>query len=115
MTAYKNGDIVLVNFNPKRYDEEVGKIRPAVIVSASILNSILDLITVVPLTTNLIDDALPLRIRISKREGLKHESDAMIENIRAVSKERILKKVSSLESNEYELIKEGLLSLLDLN
>ena len=115
MTAYKKGDIVLVNFSPKRYDEEVGKVRPAIIISASILNGILDLIAVIPLTTNLIDDALPLRVRISKREGLEYESDAMIENIRAVSKERILKKVSSLKSNEYELIKEGLLSLLDLN
>ena len=111
MTVYKKGDIVLVNFNSKRYNEEVGKIRPAIIISASILNGILDLVTVIPLTTNLIDDAF----RVSKRECLKHEGDAMIENIRAVSKERILKKVSSLESNEYELTKEGLLSLLDLN
>ena len=26
---YKRGDIVLVNFNPQRKAEEVGKIRPA--------------------------------------------------------------------------------------
>ena len=64
---YKRGDIVLVNFNPQKKAEEISKVRPAVIISDSDLNEVLDLVSVVPFTTNLIDDALPLRIRIPKK------------------------------------------------
>lgn len=115
MTGYKKGDIVLANFNPQRQKEEVGKIRPAVVVSDDVLNDILDLITVVPLTTNLIDDALPLRVRILKREKLDSDSDAMIENIRSISKKRVLEKISTLTSQEKILIDKGLISLLKID
>ena len=77
--SYKRGDIVLVNFNPQKRAQEVAKIRPAIIISDSELNEILDLVTVVAMTTNLINDAEPLRIRITKREKLQEDSDAMIE------------------------------------
>jgi mRNA interferase MazF len=111
---YKRGDIVLVNFNPQRKAEEVGKIRPAIILSDSDLNQILDLITVIPLTTNLIDDALPLRVRIKKRDDLKSDSDAMVENIRAVSKSRVLKRLSELDDKELGLIESGVKKLFCL-
>jgi len=59
----------------------VGKIRFAIVISDSDLNGILDLVSVVALTTNLIDQAEPLRIRIKRREALKTDSDAMIEQL----------------------------------
>ncbi len=59
MTVYERGSIVLVNFNPQKKKEEVSKVRPAVIVSDTMLNDILDLVSVVALTSNLIDDAEP--------------------------------------------------------
>ena len=111
---YKRGQIVLVNFNPQRKREEVGKIRPAIIISDSSLNEILDLVTVIPLTTNLIDNALPLRVRIKKRDKLKQDSDAMIENIRAISKERILENLSTITTNEMKLLEIGIKKLLKL-
>jgi len=114
MTDYKKGDIVLVNFNPQKQKVEVGKIRLAIVVSDTMLNEILDLITVVPLTTNLIDDALPLRVRIHKKDNLHSDSDAMIENIRAISKNRVSEKISSLKKDEFALINDGLKALLKL-
>lgn len=92
MMEYKRGDIILVNFNPQKKSEEISKIRPAIIISDTQLNEILDLVSVVALTTNLIDDAEPLRIRISKKEYLKQDSDAMVEQLRSVSKSRIGEK-----------------------
>ncbi|HIO95386.1 MAG TPA: type II toxin-antitoxin system PemK/MazF family toxin, partial [Campylobacterales bacterium] len=55
MMDYKRGDIVLVNFNPQKKPEEVAKVRPAIIISDTELNLVLDLVTVVAMSTNLID------------------------------------------------------------
>ncbi len=112
--AYKRGDIYLVNFNPQKKAVEVGKVRPAVIVSDSDLNTILDLLMVVPLTTNLIDDAEPLRIRVEKRDDLKLDSDIMIEQLRAISKDRVNKKVTSLNKEELQKVEFGLKKILSL-
>ncbi len=111
---YKKGDVVLVNFNPQRKSDEVGKVRPAVIVSDTDLNEVLDLVTVVAFTTNLIDDALPLRVRIPKRDLLKEESDAMCEQIRSVSKTRIMERLTTLTKTEIELIDQGIRQMLGL-
>ncbi len=112
---YKRGEIVLVNFNPKRKEEEIGKIRPAVIVSDSSLNNILDLVSVVAMTTNLIDDAEPLRIRVSKRDSLKEDSDIMVEQLRSVSKTRILRKLSKLSDNEMLKVENGIKIMLGMS
>jgi len=114
MTGYNRGDIVLVNFNPRKKPEEIAKVRPAVIVSESSLNEVLDLVTVIAMTTNLIDDAEPLRIRIEPREKLERPSDVMIEQIRSVSKERIGEKLTSLEENELAKIETGIRAMLQL-
>jgi len=115
MMDYKRGDIVLVNFNPQKKPEEISKIRPAIIISDTDLNQVLDLVSVVALTTNLIDNALPLRIRIKKVELLKEDSDAMCEQLRSVSKSRISEKLSSLNEKQLEQIENGIKSMLGLS
>ena len=111
---YKKGDIVLVNFNPQKRAEEIGKTRPAIIVSDSDLNQILDLVTVIALTTNLIDDALPLRVRIKQKENLREDSDAMIEQLRSISKSRIGEKLTELDDAQMRIIEEGIVLMLGL-
>jgi mRNA interferase MazF len=111
---YNRGDIVLVNFNPQKKATEIGKIRPAIIISDSELNEILDLVSVVALTTNLIDDALPLRIRILKRGDLNRDSDAMVEQLRSVSKDRVGQKVASLKDEELRVVEQGIKVMLGL-
>jgi len=111
---YNRGDIVLVNFNPQKRAEEVAKIRPAIVISDTKLNEVLDLVTVVAMTTNLIDDVEPLRVRIPRRETLKKESDAMIEQIRSISKHRIGDKIASLNKEELQKIEYGIREMLML-
>ena len=111
---YRRGDIVLVDFNPQKKKEEVGKVRPAVILSDTQLNEVLDLVTVVALTSNLIDDAEPLRIRIAPRERLEKESDAMVEQLRSLSKRRIGERLASLSKEELEKIAYGVRTMLGL-
>ena len=112
---YKRGDIVLVNFNPQKKKEEVGKVRPAIIMSDTELNDVLDLVSVIALTTNLIEDSEPLRIRIKKREALKVDSDAMIEQLRSISKERIKEKVATVSEEEMAKIAYGVKLMLGLH
>ena len=71
------GDIVIVNLYPKKGDE-VGKIRPAVIISGDDENAILDTVILMPLSTDRIDNMTPYRMRIVAREGLKEDSDILI-------------------------------------
>ncbi|MDO8453349.1 MAG: type II toxin-antitoxin system PemK/MazF family toxin [Sulfurimonas sp.] len=101
------GDIVTVNLNPKKGDE-VGKIRPAVIISGDDENSILDTVILLPLSTDLIDNMLPYRMRIAKRENLKEDSDILINQIRTLSKQRIGEKIAKLSDDEYDLITKSL-------
>jgi len=111
---YKRGDIVLVNFNPQKKGEEIGKIRPAIIISDSELNEVLDLVTVVALTTNIIENSEPLRVKVLKRENLLQDSDAMIEQLRSISKSRIQEKLTSVNKEEMQKIEYGVKAMLNL-
>ncbi len=101
------GDIVIVNLYPKKGDE-VGKIRPAVIISGDDENSILDTVILMPLSTDLIDDMFPYRMRIEKRDDLKENSDILINQIRTLSKIRIKEKIAKLTLQEYDLLIQSL-------
>jgi len=101
------GDIVIVNLYPKKGDE-VGKIRPAVIISGDDENNILDTVILMPLSTDLISDMKPYRMRISARENLKEDSDILINQIRTLSKVRIKEKIAKLTDEEYTQVIENL-------
>ena len=103
MMGFKRGDIVTVNLNPKK-GHEVGKVRPAVIISDDDENSVLDTLILLPLSTDLIDDMEPYRIRIQKRDNLKRDSDILINQIRTLSKQRIGEKIAELTNDEYALV-----------
>jgi mRNA interferase MazF len=97
---YKKGDIVIVNLNPKK-GHEVGKIRPAVIISSADENDILNTVILMPLSTDLVEDMEPYRMRISKRDNLRQDSDIIINQIRSLSKQRIGEKIAQLTDEEY--------------
>ncbi len=107
MMELNRGDIVIVNLYPKKGDE-VGKIRPALIISDDDENAILDTVILMPLSTDLIDNMDPYRMRIPARDGLKEDSDILINQIRALSKTRIKEKVAKLTSVEYDSVIQNL-------
>jgi mRNA interferase MazF len=60
----ERGEVWLANLNPRR-GTEPGKTRPVLIVQAqSLRNGAHPSTIMIPLTTNLIDDTEPLRIRV---------------------------------------------------
>jgi mRNA interferase MazF len=100
-------DIVGINLNPKKGDE-VGKIKPCIVISNDDENKILDTIIVMPLSTQLIDDMLPYRLRLLKRDKLKKDSDILINHIRTISKRRVTSKIAKITNDEYKLIIQNL-------
>jgi mRNA interferase MazF len=71
----QRGNIYLEKLNPAR-GAEPGKVRPVLILQDDALNEVdHNTVIIIPLTTNQIDDAFPLRFRISKREQLEKDSD----------------------------------------
>lgn len=99
----KRGDIVLANLNPKK-GSEVGKVRPVLILQSDLLNTVSHPTTIVlPLSTHLINDAYPLRFRITARGSLQHDSDLVIDQIRAIDNRRITSEaIASLMSHELD-------------
>jgi mRNA interferase MazF len=105
------GDICLINFNPAK-GGEMGKLRPAIVISDSMDNEILNTIIVIPLSTVIEKDALPYRYLITKREKLEKNCDACIYEIRALSKVRVKEKLAVLNNQELEVIQDSLCKIL---
>ena len=61
-----------------------------------------------PLSTDRIDNMTPYRMRIVAREGLKEDSDILINQIRALSKAKIKEKIAKITSAEYDAIIQNL-------
>jgi mRNA interferase MazF len=98
--AYKRGGIYLANFNPSR-GTEPGKIRPCIVMQNNLLNDVEHpSTTILPLTTQLIEDAAPLRYRLTSRDGLEYDSDVMLDQTRTIDNRRISGDMLTILTNE---------------
>ena len=88
--TFKKGEIYLAKLNPRK-GNEVGKIRPVLIYQTNLLNDCKHPTTIIlPISTILVDNAYPLRYRISKRDNLEKDSDILCDQIRALDNQRII-------------------------
>jgi mRNA interferase MazF len=84
------GDIWLANLNPNK-NSEPGKIRSVLIIqNQNLLDVGHGTTIIIPLTTSLIDDAEPLRIRINAEKQLKMDSDLLLDQVRAIDNSRFI-------------------------
>lgn len=89
LTKPGNGEVWLANLNPGR-GTEPGKMRPVLIVQGqALLDAGHPSTLVVPLTTNLMNDAAPLRLRVTARARLDQDSDLLIDQLRAIDNRRL--------------------------
>ena len=103
MMELRRGDIVAINLYPVKGDE-VGKIRPCLIISDDESNAMLKTIMVMPLSTHLIENMLPYRMRLKQRGNLKQDSDVLINHMRAISIKRVTSYIDKITENEYQEI-----------
>lgn len=96
------GEIWKVKLYPVRGSEQNG-IRPCLIVSPNSMNTALQTAIVVPLTTSIKD--WPTRVHILIK---KTSSQACIEHIRSVSKERFVEKMGTVSDIEMAAIRKHL-------
>lgn len=85
-----HGEIWLANLNPGR-GSEPGKTRPVLILqSQALLDADHPSTLIIPLTTNLVDDAEPLRLRIPAHGRLDKDSDLLVDQLRAIDNKRLI-------------------------
>lgn len=88
---HERGEIWLANLNPGR-GTEPGKTKPVLIVQSQALLDVDHPSTlVVPLTTRLIDNAAPLRLRVPAGGNLERDSDLLLDQLRAIDNNRLVK------------------------
>lgn len=109
----KHGEVWLVDFAPK-IGQEIGKVRPAIIVNHDSMGA-LQLKIVVPVT-----DALRsvrewhVALAHSEENGISKPSVADCFQVKSISKERFIKRLGVLSSDEMDEVKLALIKVLGL-
>ena len=100
------GEIWLVNLNPLKKKNEMGKTRPVLVYQNDELNrSDYPSTIVIPLSTSLVEDAEPIRMRVIKKEKLEQDSDIVITQIRAIDNDRFIEKLATLTKEDMQRVR----------
>ena len=113
--SIKQYEIWIADLNPQ-IGTEPGKTRPVLVIQTNLLNQIPHPWTIIcPITTNVKLDSDILRIHLKKGEvNLHQDCDVMIDQIRAIDNNRLIKKVGDLPKKLIEILKENLMIIIDL-
>ncbi|WP_246261890.1 type II toxin-antitoxin system PemK/MazF family toxin [Thiomicrorhabdus cannonii] len=114
-TPLLRGGIYLANLNPSK-GSEPGKIRPVLVMQNNWLNEIAHTtVVVLPLSTVLIDEAEPLRFRLTPRGKLLNPSDVLCDQIRALDIRRITSEcLTTLNHEELKAVENNLAQIIGL-
>lgn len=109
------GEIWLANLNPGR-GTEPGKMRPVLIVQSQVLLDAAHPSTlIIPLTTNLLKDAEPLRIRVPAQGKLQKTSDLLIDQLRAIDNKRLVSgPLARCTADVMNLVENAIRDVLDI-
>lgn len=107
-------EVWLADLNPRKGTES-GKIRPVLIVQTNLLNSISHPSTIIcPITTNVLLKSEILRVHLKKGiANTEKDCDVMIDQIRAIDNERLLKKIGEIPKEIAEKVKENIQIILE--
>lgn len=109
----KRGEMYLINLNPN-IGAEIGKIRPAVVISNDVNNTYADTITVIPITSS-VDKVYPFEVLLEKGAGgLDKDSKAKCNQIRSIDKKRLHKYIGTLKEDKIKELEEAILIHLDI-
>lgn len=111
----KRGDVYLARLDPTEGSEQAGT-RPVVVVSRNAINQASPVILAVPCTTHHAARRLyPSQVLLRSPDGgLKADSIALGEQVRAVAKARLLKQLGSLSIESTQRVDQALMIALDL-
>ncbi len=110
----KQYEIWIADLNP-RFGTEAGKTRPVIIIQTDLLNTFHPSTIICPVTTNVNPESEILRVHLPKGSSkLKESCDIMIDQVRAIDNNRLLKRIGELSQDQTDRIKSNLSILLDL-
>lgn len=105
------GEIWHANLNPSKGSEQAG-FRPVVIISGNLLNKYLGIVIVCPLTTRVKDYKGNVVLKPDEINNLRERSEILTFHIRSISKERLERKIGSINQKEIASIKATLNDIL---
>jgi len=110
------GEVWLANLDSRR-GTEPGKTRPVLVIQAqALLDTNHPSTLVVPLTTNLVEEAEPLRIRVPAAGRLRRNSDLLIDQLRAIDNRRLTQgPMTRLPPALMAKVSEAIREVLDLD
>lgn len=107
-------EIWLADLNPQ-LGTKPGKIRPVLVVQTNLLNPIHPSVLICPITSNVIESSQLLRVHIPAGiSGTKIPSDIMIDQIRAIDRRRLVRKLGKLPAHLTAQVRENLKIILEL-
>ncbi|HEY6387929.1 MAG TPA: type II toxin-antitoxin system PemK/MazF family toxin [Candidatus Acidoferrum sp.] len=89
---------------------EIRKTRPCLVIATNIVNDHRRTVVVIPLSSAPTASP-PLKVLLS-REG--HPSVAIVDQIRAVTKERFLRRIGTVSTQQLRAVEDGLRAILEL-
>ncbi|MBU2652307.1 MAG: type II toxin-antitoxin system PemK/MazF family toxin [Bacteroidetes bacterium] len=107
----KQRDIYLTDLNPVKGSEQKG-IRPVVIISGNTMNDNLHICIVCPLTTKIKNYAGCIVLNKNNINNLEQDSEVITFQVRAISKDRMLKKIGEISTEQLSVIKNGLMEIM---
>ena len=104
----RRGDVYLVRFDPTEA-VEISKTRPAVIIQNDIGNRFSDLTIAAPITSKYDANLYPTEVLVKAPEGgLKTDSVVLLNQIRAIAKSRLGRRLGTLHPTTMSLVNEAL-------
>jgi mRNA interferase MazF len=111
--AARRGDVVLARLDPT-LGVEIKKTRPVIVLSNDSINHFADLAVVVPLTKNTTFVSPSHAVIPAAAAGLKFPSKAVTEQIRAIDKRRLVRRLGHLAPDLLARVEQALKNTLAL-
>jgi mRNA interferase MazF len=109
----RQGEIWWTDLIPSQEREQNGR-RPVLIISGNLLNRYLDVVIVVPLTTQIKRYKGNPILEPNPQNQLKSISEALVFHVRSISKDRLLEKIGEVQPEIVNEIKTTLSDILTL-
>jgi mRNA interferase MazF len=108
------GDIFLCDFSGSQFCEQ-GGLRPCIVLSNSVCNSVSPVITVAAITGQITKKRLPTHVELTpSKHGIKKESVIMLEQIRTIDIRRLKEKLTHIDDDTMDKVNQAMMIQLGL-
>lgn len=109
----KRGEIYIADLKPS-FGREIGKTRPALIISDNALNKVLPTVIVIPFSSIVPQNIGPDFVKFSNQKGLKKTSVLVVNQLGAIDRLRLVEKVGKISKQKLSEVEEAIKLVLGL-